>query len=109
MIGAIPESAAQIRERGGLAPLSGETELQEMDPGDIAPFVCYLASDHAANINGQTFLVYGSRVSLMSQPRPLQAIYNPDGHWSVEKLAPLAREVLTKDLYNPAPATPPSS
>ena len=109
MIGAIPESAAQIRERGGLAPLSGETELQEMDPSDIAPFVCYLASDHAANINAQTFLVYGSRVSLMSQPRPLQAIYNPDGHWSLEKLAPLAREVLTKDLYNPAPAAPPSS
>ena len=109
MIGAIPDSAAEIRARGGLAPISGEDELKEMDPGDVAPFVCFLASDYAADINAQTFLVYGSQVSLMSQPRPLQAIYNPDGHWSLEKLAPLAREVLTKDLYNPAPATPPRS
>ena len=109
MIGAIPDSAAEIRARGGLAPISGDDELQEMDPGDVAPFVCFLASDYAANINAQTFLVYGNRVSLMSQPRPQQAIYNPEGHWSLDKLAPLAREVLTKDLFNPAPATPPRS
>ena len=108
MIGAIPDSAAEIRARGGLAPISGDDD-QEMDPGDVAPFVCFLASDYAANINAQTFLVYGNRVSLMSQPRPQQAIYNPEGHWSLDKLAPLAREVLTKDLFNPAPATPPRS
>ena len=107
MIGAIPDSAAEIRARGGVAPISGDDEPQEMDPGDVAPFVCYLASDLAANINAQTFLVYGSQVSLMSQPRPSQAIYNPDGHWSLEQLAPLARNVLTKDIFNPAPATAP--
>ncbi len=107
MIGAIPDSAAELRARGGVAPISGEEELQDMDPNDIAPFVCYLASDYAANINAQTFLVYGSNVSLMSQPRPQQAIYNPEGHWSLDQLAPLARNVLTKDIYNPAPATPP--
>ena len=108
MIGAIPDSAAEIRARGGLAPLSGEEErIREMDPDDVAPFVCYLASDYAANINAQTFLVYGSQVSLMSQPRPLQAIYNPEGHWSLEQLDPLARNVLTKDIFNPAPAAAP--
>ncbi len=108
MIGAIPDTAAEVRARGGVAPISGEDELQEMDPSAVAPFVCYLASDYAANINAQTFLVYGSTVSLMSQPRPQQAIYNPEGHWSMEQLAPLAREVLTKGISNPAPATPPS-
>ena len=107
MIGAIPDSAAEIRARGGVAPLAEGPELQEMDPEDIAPFVCYLASDFAANVNGQTFLVYGSNVSLMSQPRPLQAIYNPSGHWTLEELAPLARNVLTKDIPNPAPAAAP--
>ena len=73
MIGAIPESAAEIRARGGVSSLSGDggddSELQNLDPDGIAPFVCYLASDYAANVNGQTFLVYGDTVSLMSQPR----------------------------------------
>ena len=107
MIGAIPDTAAEVRARGGVAPISGEDELQEMDPTAVAPFVCYLASDYAANINAQTFLVYGSTVSLMSQPRPQQAIYCPEGRWSMEELAPLAREVLTRNISNPAPATSP--
>ena len=59
MIGAIPDSAAEIRARGGVAPISGEEQLQEMEPDHIAPFVCFLASDYAENINAQTFLVYG--------------------------------------------------
>ena len=107
MIGAIPDSAAEIRTRGGVAPISGEEQLQEMEPDHIAPFVCFLASDYAENINAQTFLVYGDTVSLMSQPRPRQSIYNPDGHWSIDQLAPLARNVLTKDIPNPAPVVPP--
>ena len=107
MVGAIPDSAAEIRARSGVATLAEGDELQEMDPDHIAPFICYLASDYAADINAQTFLVYGDTVSLVSQPRPQQAIYNPEGHWSMEQLAPLAREVLTKDIANPAPPAPP--
>ncbi len=107
MIGAIPDTAAELRARGGVAPISGEDALQEMDPNAVAPFVCYLASDYAANINAQTFLVYGSTVSLMSQPRPQQAIYNPEGQWSMEQLAPLARDVLTHNISNPAPSAQP--
>ncbi len=107
MIGAIPDSAQEIRARSGVASLSEGNELEQLDPDHIAPFVCYLASDYAANVNGQIFLVYGDTVSLMSQPRPLQAIYTPDGHWSMDELAPLARDVLTKGIYNPAPAAPP--
>jgi NADP-dependent 3-hydroxy acid dehydrogenase YdfG len=75
MIGDIPDSAAEIRARSGVAPISGEDQLTELDPDHIAPFICYLASDYAANVNGQTFLVYGDSVSLMSQPRPERSIY----------------------------------
>jgi NAD(P)-dependent dehydrogenase (short-subunit alcohol dehydrogenase family) len=106
MIGAIPQSAAEIRARGGVASLSEGGEEQHMDPDDVAPFVCYLASDYAAHINGQTFLVYGGTVSLMSQPRPEQAIFNPNGRWTVAELAPAARQ-LTRGIYNPAAAPPP--
>ena len=103
MIGDIPDSAAEIRARSGVAPISGEDQLTELDPDHIAPFICYLASDYAANVNGQTFLVYGDTVSLMSQPRPERSVYEPSGHWDLETLSPLARDVLTKDIYNPAP------
>jgi NAD(P)-dependent dehydrogenase (short-subunit alcohol dehydrogenase family) len=103
MIGAIPDSAAEIRARSGVASLSEGNELQELDPDHIAPFICYLASDYADTVNGQTFLVYGDTVSLMSQPRPQQTIYEPDGHWDLSNLAPLARDVLTKGVTNPAP------
>ena len=107
MIGDIPDSAAEIRARGGVAAIPGEDMLAEMDPNHIAPFICYLASDYAANVNGQTFLVYGDTVSLMSQPRPERSIYEPSGHWDLDTLAPLARDVLTRGVTNPAPPTPP--
>ncbi|MDA1128027.1 MAG: SDR family oxidoreductase [Chloroflexi bacterium] len=104
MIADIPGSASEIRARSGVAPISGEEDLANLDPDHIAPFVCYLATDFADNINGQTFLVYGDTISLVSQPRPQNSIYEPSGTWDLEKLAPMARDVLTKDIYNPAPA-----
>ena len=106
MISAIPASAAEIRARGGVASIEGEEELQNAEPDDVAPFVVYLASDYASNVNGQTFLVYGSEVSLMSQPRPQRSIYN-EGQWPLDKLVPLAQDYLTKGIINPAPPQPP--
>jgi NAD(P)-dependent dehydrogenase (short-subunit alcohol dehydrogenase family) len=103
MIGAIPDSVAEIRARGGVAALSDEEELQNLDPNGIAPFVCFLASDYSSNVNGQTFLVYGNTVSLMSQPRPENSIFTANGNWSMEELAPQARIVLTNGIVNPAP------
>ena len=107
MIGAIPEGAREIRARGGVASLSGEEGLGNVNADDIAPFVVYLASDYAANVNAQTFLVHGGEVSIMSQPRPIRSIYYNQGHWPVEKLAPLASQYLTKGIANPATPQPP--
>ena len=106
MIGDIPDAAAEIRARSGVAAIPGEDQLTELDPTHIAPFICYLASDYAYNVNGQTFLVYGDTISLMSQPRPERSIYEPSGHWDMETLPPLARDVLTRGIVNPAPPAP---
>ena len=108
MTAGIPSAAEEIRARQEVAPLEGEENLRSADPDDIAPFVVYLASDHAANVNGQTFLVYGSVVSLFSQPSPMRSIYN-EGRWSLDKLGSLAREYLTAGLHNPAPPQSPPS
>jgi NAD(P)-dependent dehydrogenase (short-subunit alcohol dehydrogenase family) len=94
MVADVPESGV-----GGVSAL-GAADLQH-DPDDVAPFVGFLTSDFASDVNGQFFLVYGGQVSLMSQPRPERSIYH-DGGWSLEELAPVARDYLTKGLYNPA-------
>ena len=106
MAGAIPESAAETRAQAGVASLPGEEDEGSLDPDDIAPFLAYLASDYAANVNGQIFYVHGGDISLMSQPRPMRSIYN-EGRWPLEKLRVQAQNFLTKDILNPAPPQPP--
>jgi hypothetical protein len=73
-----------------------------MEPEDIAPFVAYLASDQAADINGQTFLVYGGVITKLSLPRRIRTIFK-QGRWDVEELRNLAPQHLTQNLVNPSP------
>ena len=101
-----PRAQTRMIPTGGITGFEEGDSFQAADPDDVAPFVVYLVSDHAGQINGQTFLVYSGEVSLMSQPRPLRSIYSP-GRWSVDELAPLAREYLTRGVSNPAPPQPP--
>ena len=103
----IPSAASQIRAAQGVAAIEGEDDLESADPDDIAPFTVFLASDYAADVNGQTFLVYGGVVSLMSQPRPERSIFNGEERWDLEKLSHLARNYLTRGIDNPAPARQP--
>jgi hypothetical protein len=103
MISAIPNSASQIRTSQGLEPISGESELESAHPDAIAPFVGYLASDYAANVNGQTFLVYGGTISLISQPRAKNSIFNGVNRWDLATLATISNDYLTKGISNPAP------
>ena len=100
----IPSAASQIRAAQGVAAIEGEDDLESANPDDVAPFTVFLASDYAAHVNGQTFLVYGGIVSLMSQPRPERSIFNGEERWSLDRLAPLASNYLTKGIDNPAPA-----
>ena len=102
MIGAIPDSAREARARAGIKSLSSKGEITTMDPNAIAPFVAYLASDYAFDVNGQTFLVFNGEISLLSQPRPLKSVVNK-GPWVLNDLSRLSKEYLTKDIPNPAP------
>ena len=106
MTGTVSEESRAIRAQRGIAQ-AGATgpAASSRDPNDVAPFVVFLASDHASNVNGQVFVVAGGNVSLMSAPRAINTIYK-EGRWTLEELAPLARDWLTKDISNPAPAMP---
>lgn len=60
-------------------------KLKKMTPAQIAPLVCYLASDDAQDITGQIFGVRGNEIILFSQPRPIRSMFNVEG-WTPEKL-----------------------
>jgi NAD(P)-dependent dehydrogenase (short-subunit alcohol dehydrogenase family) len=75
------------------------------DPEQVAPMVCFLATDFAWNINGQVFHVQGGQVSVLHHPLPYRTIYKP-GLWSLDDLDQAVPELLMKDIANPAPPAP---
>jgi len=75
--------------------------LEGLLPDYIAPMTCYLATDQAWNINGQIFLVHGSRVDLLAHPLPQRTIFK-DAMWSVEELIEMVPQMM-EGVANPAP------
>lgn len=55
-------------------------------PDDIAPFICYLSTDDAADITGSVFFVIGSAVMLYGEMDFISNIVKPDGRWTVDEL-----------------------
>ena len=60
-------------------------KLQKMTPDKIAPLAVYLASDAAADINGQVFASRMNETMVLSQPRPVRSVHH-DGGWTTESL-----------------------
>lgn len=105
MTATVPDVARQMRsgrEEADRAP----TPQGPMDPDDIAPFVCYLASDFATDVNGQTFLVYGGTITLLSLPRRVRTIFKTD-QWTLDELKEIVPQQITRGLPNPSPPQPP--
>ena len=68
-------------------------------PAKIAPFVVWLCTDAAADVNGCTFLVFGDRVSLLTEPRP-KATIEQAGGWTLDDLDRVAPEELVPGRRN---------
>ena len=77
MVGSIPNTPDQEERLKGLRMLT---------PDKIAPVAVFLASEDAAEVNGQIFAVRGNEIFLMSQPRPIRQIHKSDG-WGLGDLA----------------------
>jgi NAD(P)-dependent dehydrogenase (short-subunit alcohol dehydrogenase family) len=96
MIATIPDArpdraSLNLGMSNHLASGAGEAE-------DVAPMVTYLASDYAADVNGQHFYVSGGTVALWSQPRPARTIFNPGGEWTTEQLQDLVPKHIVQGL-----------
>ncbi len=75
-------------------------------PETVSPFIIYLCTDAAADINGQVFDVTGGSIALYSEPVKKNSILKEEGLWTVEELIELVPKVLLEGYKNPAPAEP---
>jgi 3-oxoacyl-[acyl-carrier protein] reductase len=100
----VPDSARTARASRGISTGFGARAfpLGNFGPENVAPFVAYLATDAAANVNGQTFLVMAGMVALLSYPAPARTIVK-DGRWTPEEIATIFPHTMGMDLVNPAP------
>lgn len=75
-------------------------------PEFVAPMVAYLATDAAADVNGQIFHVEKGRVSIYSEPVEEKALLKAqdDGLFTVEELMAAVPGCLLVGHPNPAPA-----
>src|SRR5439155_312278 len=88
------------RQQGIQREDRGVAQIEELDPDDVAPTVVYLASEHARGVNGQFFLCFGNTVALVSQPRPVKALYKADGNWTLDDLVNNAGILRDRMLFN---------
>ncbi len=93
MVESIPGTVREAMIENGILPPASEPKWEAED---VAPFVAYLATDGAAQINGQIFLVYGGNITHLASPRRISTIYapNPPGYWELDDLDVLVPRVL---------------
>jgi 3-oxoacyl-[acyl-carrier protein] reductase len=105
MIATVPDSARATRAQRGITSAAGQRApmtLQFTGPENVAPWVAYLATDAASDINGQAFLVTGGMIALLNYPAPIRTIQR-EGRWTPEEIALIFNRTLGMDLVNPAP------
>lgn len=78
------------------------------DPEAFTPFVTWLCTDEAADVNGQTFFCRGRQISLYS-PAPVMigSIFAPNETWTIDEISQVFPKTLGLEITNPAPAQPP--
>ena len=64
-----------------------ESGFDKYDPANVSPMVAFLASDHAADVSGQTFIVLGDQVHRMRPAEIASSVKAGDRPWTVEALA----------------------
>ena len=91
------------RYESGLMTKERFEELTNLpSPETVAPFIVYLCTDAAADINGQVFDVTGNNIAIYSEPVKKKTITKQTGIWSVEELVQQMPQLL-EGYRNPAP------
>jgi 3-oxoacyl-[acyl-carrier protein] reductase len=94
------------RYEAGLMTKERFEELTNLpDPETLTPFLVYLCTNEAADINGQVFDVTGGNIAIYSEPVRKKSIDKKEGLWTIEELIEQVPKVLLEGYKNPAPAS----
>jgi 3-oxoacyl-[acyl-carrier protein] reductase len=63
-----------------------DTGFDRYDPANISPMVAFLASDAAADVSAQVFVVLGDQVNRMRPAEIMATVENGGKRWTVEEL-----------------------
>jgi hypothetical protein len=63
-------------------------------PEQVAPMVCWLASDLANDVTGQMFNVSGQKIELLAGWHRLTTVEAGDDEWSLERIESLKGQIL---------------
>jgi NAD(P)-dependent dehydrogenase (short-subunit alcohol dehydrogenase family) len=69
-----------------------EEGFDAMDPDNVGPFVAFLATDEAAHITAQTFVVWGGIVAHVRMPH-VGDVVQTKGRWTVDELVERQHEL----------------
>lgn len=105
----VTEGIKKRVEQGLLTQAKFDEMMKGNAPPEIfAPFMAYLCSDAAANINGCLFLTTGNEIGLWNHPAVIKELKRTDweveGKWSIDMLEKEVPAKLMKEYVNPAPA-----
>jgi hypothetical protein len=67
-------------------------------PDDVAVLVTYLASEQAGHINGRIFEVWHGHIGIFVEPPPVQEVIKQQDSFTLDELAQIIPEKLTKGL-----------
>ena len=104
----ISDEMREAAQRGGAAGMQGFQALEAFGkanpPEAIGPFVAWLCTDAASNVNGRDFMVSGPLIGLYSLPEIVKKATAEPGHlWSIDELDNVIPANVTGDLTNQWP------
>jgi NAD(P)-dependent dehydrogenase (short-subunit alcohol dehydrogenase family) len=95
------EDQAGIAPRSPWSPWEGPGDPD--DPANVAPFVVYLCTDQAAQINGQLFGIRGGTIYLYNYPQVRRSIHRWGGRFPIDELDYVMPQTMLVGLNDPAP------
>lgn len=94
--------AARTRLTGAISDGDREApEFDSMDPGNVSPWVAYLACDECT-ITGRCFVVYGGSIVLV-EPWRASASLVTEGRWSLDELVRRGPELAEVEIHSNNP------
>lgn len=72
-----------------------ETGFDRYDPANVSPLVGWLASDAAADVSGQIFVVFGAKVWRLRPAELVEMVDAGDQPWTIETLSAAAPGLFT--------------